>query len=214
MDTTNERKAGALILSQISMFNEAVLLFGKTVEPEILGAIDKIVEDFCNANEWVGIYYFKDNKACYFGLKAWNRPKEPVEIDLLAKFSLDGAAQFYDYWTAVFYNVSIEGTEAGFIFAVDPKAFGGKNLWNNYAKNIDQEIIGKLESSGFKNQGKGGFFLPFHLDATLLASAYEDTSGIDFEHEAFDPIREALETIKANIDLFQSIISNGPLISP
>lgn len=214
METSNERKAGSLILSQIAMFNEAMILFSETVQPEVLGCIDKIVEEFCKkSDKWTGTFEFKDNEECYVYLQDWNHSKELESAEPIAWFAIDAEKECEDFWTAIFCNESRGGIEAGFKFSVDHSVFGRKQAWKNYISMLDQTIAAELESLGFKNigrQNEGNYFIPFHLIAETLASAYEDTNGLDYEHEAFDPVWEALKKIDASADLFQKLISQAP----
>ncbi len=215
METSNERNAGSLILSQIAMFNEAMILFSETVEPEVLSCIDKIVEDFCKkSNKWTGTFEFKNSYDCYVYLQDWNHSKELESAEPIAWFAIDIDAEkeCEDFWTAIFCNESRGGIEAGFKFSVEHSVFGGKKAWKNYISLLDQKITAELESVGFKNigQNEGNYFISFHLNAETLAAAYNDANGLDYEHETFDPVREALEKIDVSVDLFQKLISQAP----
>ena len=123
MENKNEKKAGALILSQIEMFNEAIVLFTETVEPEIFGCIDNIVQDFIEKNsQWSGKADFKQNQTCFLALEDWKSKKhsiKPSSSDYYAYFSLDASSVFIDYWTSVFCNKSTSTTETGFFFYFD-----------------------------------------------------------------------------------------------
>lgn len=214
MNTLNERKAGSLILSQIAMFNEADILFEETVQPEVLGCIDQIVDDFCkNTIRWAGEFDLQDSQDCWLSLKDWKQSDEKDDSNFIAWFKIAETLESGDSWVAVFCNASVGGSEGGFQFAVNHSIFGGKQAWKNYISTLDQKITAELESLGFKNigrQNEGNYFIPFHLNAETLASAYEDVNGLDYEHEAFAPVREALKKIDASIDLFHKIISLAP----
>ena len=49
-----ERQAGILILSQLKMFNEAVVYFEKHLSPAFWKSFDQCVERFMKDNSWVG----------------------------------------------------------------------------------------------------------------------------------------------------------------
>lgn len=215
METSNERKAGSLILSQIAMFNEASVLFNETVQPEVLNCIDLIVENFCKQSDrWTGKFDLQRSEDCWLSLKDWNRSQGNDDLNFIAWFGIGEYLESSDdSWIAVFCNAGVGGSECGLKFSVDHSVFGGKQAWKNFVTTLDQKITTELESAGFKNigrQNEGCYFIPFHLNAETLASAYEDTNGLDYEHEAFDPVREALKKIDASVEVFQKIISQAP----
>jgi len=222
MENKNEKKAGALILSQIEMFNEATVLFTETVEPEICGCIDNIVQDFIEKNsQWSGKADFKENQTCFFALEDWNHNKDSDKLnysDYYAYFELGipENSDSNDSWTSIFCNKSTSGAEAGFILYFDHSKFGGKKELQNYLLKVDEKIINDLEVSGFKKipNVSGNlryYFLPFYFDSDALAAAYEDTNDLDYENTAFNPLRDALAKINESVSLYQEIISKSPL---
>lgn len=69
---------------------------------------------------------------------------------------------------------------------------------------LDSTLIKDLAAIGFRNRGKGSFFLPIRLDAAKLASAWEDVQQ-DFD-EALEPFEKALEKLKKAKPIFDQII--------
>ena len=45
METTNPRKAGALIINNLSMFNEAAILLEQQIEVKVFEIIEEIIND-------------------------------------------------------------------------------------------------------------------------------------------------------------------------
>lgn len=206
---SNENKAGALILSQIGMLNEAIAMLN-TVESKLLESIDTVIKDFTDENGWIGNFDLSKNGS-WLAPSEWKltepedglHPNAWFDVDIINNDDDD------DYWTALFCEQGISGGEAGFMFNIEYKFFGGKTAWNNFAKTIDQSMISKLLNLGFKNQGKGIFFLPIHLDANLLASTWEENGEFTHDDDCFDPLRQALEKIKAAQEIFSQILNKA-----
>lgn len=208
----DERKAGALILSNLGMFNEAAILFENVVEPTILEAIDFSVKAFTKENDnWEGEFGLADeDNDCWLAPAAWNTAESKDDDCYKAWFDIDLINDDGDYWTALFCKQGSEGGEAGFMFNVDPRSFGGKNSWNSYIKNIDSNMVTKLEKSGFKHQGKGKFFLPVHLDVNEIKAAWEkygDENTENFAEDCLEPLSLALQTIQDNLVIFDEIMN-------
>jgi hypothetical protein len=209
----DEKKAGSLILNQLGMFNEAVIFFGNTVEPAILAAFDKVVENFANERNWDGEFDLEgDDNECWLSPSGWkiSEPGKDTEENK-AWFEVDSRSDNEDYWTALFCRQASAGGEAGFVFNVNHKKFNGKNAWNAYSSNIDSDLITELDKNGFKNLGKGKFFLPIHLNADKLVAAWEKCGNEkldDFvEDECFEPLNDALEKLESTWEVFDKIIN-------
>lgn len=204
---SNENKAGALILSQIGMLNEAIAMLN-TIESKIFENIDRIIEDFTDKNGWIGNFDFSKSGS-WLAPSEWSLAPPEDRCDPKARFNMDNINDNDDYWIALFCEQGISGGEAGFMFYVKHKEFGGKTAWNNFAKTIDQSMLSKLIKLGFKNQGKGVFFLPVHLDANLLARTWEENGEFTHDDDCFDPLRQALEKIKAAQEVFSQILNKA-----
>lgn len=190
-------KAGALILSQFKMFNEAMILHSNVIEPSFFEGLGQCIESFCDKQSWSG--NFDRNEA-----NIWLAP-EGFDSEK-SWFELDSTGGENDYWLALFFGVPTQPGEAGFSFTVDPKSFGGKNAWNAHCKTISQDKINQLNELGFQNRGKGSFFLPVRLDCTALAETYGEYGEFTKDDECFAPLYAALEKLKASVPIFDEIM--------
>lgn len=209
----DERKAGALLLSNLGMFNEARLLFENVMEAAILKAFDHAVEAFSNEVDWDGVFNLADDVGCWVAPATWNISQPGEDADHKAYFEVDCINDNDDYWTALLCKQGSEGGEAGFMFNIEPRQFGGLRNWNSYIKNIDSDIVDKLGKAGFIDQGKGKFFLPVHIDVIAVKEAWEeygDENTEDFAEYCLEPLRSALKTIQNNLGIFDEIM-NGYL---
>ena len=66
-----ERQAGILILSQLKMFNEAVVYFEKHLSPAFWKSFDQCVERFMKDNSWVGKANYEHQDYCWLAHPAW-----------------------------------------------------------------------------------------------------------------------------------------------
>lgn len=210
---SDEKKAGALILSQLGMFNESRKLFENTVETAILDGFDRAVEKFAEVNDWVGKFELSgDDSECWLAPKDWNSAEPGEEPDVKARFKVHCINDDDDYWTALFCGQGGSGGEAGFSFSVRPnKEKGGKTAWNKYAQLIDPALILNLASDGFKNLGKGVFMLPVRLDVNLLASTWEENEKFSYDDDVFFPLVQALEKLKTAQNIFNQILNSAPV---
>lgn len=208
----DETKAGALLLSQIGMFNEAKIHWENVVEPEILGAIDAIVENYAEGSGWDGKFDINDDN-CWIAPPSWKVADQKKKSIYKAKISLsfdnDNEDDSEDYWTARFCKQGKEGNRAGFYFEVNSSEFSGKNPWKAYAQKIDSDFVKELTAMKFEDASDGAFFLPIELDSGLLAKAWE-TYGADSdnlaEDDCFKPVIAALESIEKSIPIFDKIM--------
>ncbi|MCW2482732.1 hypothetical protein J5224_27050, partial [Candidatus Symbiopectobacterium sp. NZEC135] len=69
--TKEERLAGTLILSQFKMFNEAVVVFEKQIEPAFWKGFDRCIQRFIKDNGWEGEVGFVPKGYCWLAPKAW-----------------------------------------------------------------------------------------------------------------------------------------------
>ena len=54
METTNPRKAGALILNNLSLFNEAAILMEQQITVKVFEVFQEIISDWITKNGWRG----------------------------------------------------------------------------------------------------------------------------------------------------------------
>lgn len=216
----DETKAGALLLSQIGMFNEARLHWEKFVEPIIHGAINAIIDKFAEDNTWdVNFDLNEEEKHRWVAPPSWRLEDQDDDPEHKARFFMTSIKDEEDYWIALFCDKGLGGGEAGFAFKVEAKEFNGKNVWKAYAKKIKSDLVKELKDRNYRDKGDGEFFLPIHLDAEKLASAWGkygeiddnfDVEDYDFsdiaEEECFHPVRTALKTIEDSISTFDKIM--------
>jgi len=203
----DERKAGALILSNLGMFNESVVLFENVVQPTILKSIDYMIETFAKENSFDGVFDLAgDDTTCWLAAPGWKNE----DYDYKAHFKIEVINGDKDYWVALFCKQGSEGGEVGFMFDIkNTKQFGGRIKWNAYIKNINQDTVFELENHGFKYQGKGKFFLPIYLNANEIKAAWEeygDENPKDFAEYCLSPLLAALQAILKNRHMFDEIM--------
>lgn len=201
-----ERKAGELILSKFEIFNEAVVLFETVIQPAIDQGVDKCVASFGIDNDWFGEYDFESDKNCWIAPKSWAINDEDDKPNYKAWFHIDCINSNNDYWTATFCGIGTENGEAGFLFAVDPKSFGGKNAWNAYTKLIDQKLISQLTAIGFRNMDKGKFFLPVRLDISQLGKSWLEYGEFSNDDDSLAPLSTAMAAMKQSVPIFDAIM--------
>lgn len=211
---SEEKKAGQFILSQLGMFNEAVVLFGVTIEPALLDGIDECVESFTEDNDWVGGDKLASDNSIWLAPKAWVTNPEEDEPECKAWFESDCIDDNDDYWSACFCDVATQGGKAGFMFSIDPGCFGGKTTWNASAKRISQDLISQLTNLGFQNREKGKFFLPVTLDNQQLAQSWVDDGEFTKDDDSFIPLRAALEKLNQAVPIFDQIMQACTDASP
>lgn len=210
---SEDRKAGQLILSQVGMFNEAVVLFENTIQPAVLAGIDACVESFAEDNGWDG--EFEANEInCWLAPRTWITNPGAEEPEFKAKFEIDYIDSNDDYCTACFCGVATQGGQAGFVFSIDPGCFGGKTAWNACARKIPQDLIAQLTRLGFQNKDKGQFFLPITLDPQQLAQSWADSGEFTQDDDCFKPLYAALEKLKQAVPVFEQIMQNCASAAP
>lgn len=208
-----ENQAGKMILSNIGMFNEAVVLFEKIIEPAIMKSIGECVEAFAKSEQWINYFDNDDGLDCWLAPSQWN-----VDSDPKAKFDLNytNDDDGFDCWHALFCNQGSTGGEAGFMFYADEVLFGKKRAWNNNFKTIDGALVDKLKNIGFKvvdNDGKKTFFLPVHLDALQIAEIWGNDGEFSGDDSCFEPLKSAMEKLKMAWPTFDAILNAWPVKS-
>lgn len=204
MSERNEKEAGRLILSNFQMFNEAVLLFEKAIQPAILEAFDATVERECQG-KLEGVFDFhedEENKNTRFYMKQWLLPDSESPI---AYFMLDYSADSPDGLYSLDDLCGLNGG-MGFTFAVEHGEFGGKNAWNKFYKAQCVDISQSLTAKRFSDDRKrAALFLPFKLDVTLLTDAW----GNDDYANLMQPVVEAMRVIIEALPLFEDLLGRA-----
>ena len=91
------------------------------------------------------------------------------------------------------------------MFVCQVREFGGKKAWVNHLVN-EAELVAKIEVLGFKNQNDGSFFLPIRLDASKLATTWDEAGKLQGDDDCFQPVRDALEIVAQSVPLFDALM--------
>lgn len=213
---SQERKAGELILSQLGMFNEAMVLYGTVIEPAIFKGIDECVENFVHDSEWIGKSHLGPDGS-WVAPKTWLNNQGEEEPERNAWFEIDVIESHDDYWPALFCGAGTRGGQAGFLFKVNNRIFGGLNPWKKYVNSIiTGELMAQLSKLGFKKWGDKNefFFLPVLLDNKVLAQSWLDYGEFTKDDESLAPLNEALEKLKQAAPIFDQIMQACPVAKP
>ena len=200
METTNPRKAGALILNNLSMFNEAAILLEQQIEVKIFEVFQEITSDWITKNGWRGEAEWLNEEENIWML--------PIEWQSSLEEDLSQIAVFwfgYENEKTESYNIAdlcgCGQSRLGFFFSKGDSI--KRSNWK-INKILYEEISEKLNILGFKNNGDkyDVWFLPVVLDNTKLAWAYEND---DFD-EAMQPLLIALDTLLKSRPILDSIV--------
>ena len=179
-----ERQAGALLLSQLKMFNQAAVVFENQIEPAFIKAFDQCVKQCVLANGW---YVSEDKCKCWF---------ENYQTD----------SRVEDYFLAVLTHNATEKTAFGFRLALDNSIYGGVRNLKHYVNEKTRPVLEKLAAMGFEDHGKGNFFIPLYLDGGQLSECWLEYGKFPPEHTLFDPLKEVLAKLKEAVPLFDEIL--------
>lgn len=199
MFDADERRAGAVILKDLALFNKAAILFEEKIEPEIRIAISKCVADWIAQRQWKGEHDVSSSLA-----DMWVCSDEwQVSGDPFAKFyfAQQTEGESISYESADLFDVG--QTLWGFRFEVVHSWYGGKPRWNAiFRKGGMADLTDEIVANGWIHQGKGAFFKPLKLPAASLASAWE----ADDWTEVLNPLEKALDGLWDEADLFARFI--------
>lgn len=206
---SQEAKAGQLILSQLKMFNEAVVLFENVINNAFEETVDGCVSSFSDDNDWVGKFELASKNKCWLAPKNWVINPKEKNPKVKSKFFVNCLdEENMSYWVAIFCGVPAKDDQAGFSFEVEPNAFGDKKTWSTCANQISPDLVSRLITLGFQNQGNGHFFLPVRLDNQLLADTWHKEEKFAEDDDCFAPLREALEKLNQAVPIFDKIMDS------
>lgn len=200
-----ERQAGTLILSQLKMFNEAVVVFEEHIDPAFWKGFDQCIERFTKANNWCGEAEFAQKESVWLAPPSWS-----IEANT-CKYWFENhvtVSKDVDFLLAVMTNTKTEQGEFGFQFKLNADWFGGTRKLNAYANSVDQTYRTQLVALGFDDQGKGNFFLPVILDSKRLAECWQEYGAFPEDHDVFNPLRNTLGILLQSIAIFDAIFSS------
>lgn len=203
MADADDRKAGAIILKDIALFNKAAVFFETQIDPLIRNEIEQVVADWLEAHGWSGESDVTNSEGfddLWVAPSHWLAERD----DWYAWFSFGSRADI-DSSSYVIADLFGAGeSEWGFRFKVGHGWFGGKTAWNAYAKGLG-DLGQKLSERGWKHEGKGVFFRPVRLPAELLAPSWENEDWA----EALAPLEKALDALVADVAIFDAIIDGA-----
>lgn len=198
-----ERQAGALLLSQLSMFNQAAVVFNTQVTPAFMKGFDQCVTQFIKASNWHGESTAEDNDSIWLAPASWVVEGD----DCKCWFEYyQTPCQENDYELAVLTRNSTEQTALGFRLALDSSVYGGVRNLKNYANENTRPVLAKLAAIGFEDQRKGNFFIPLNLDIGLLSECWLEYGAFPAEHALFEPLTDVLGKLKEAVPLIDQIL--------
>ncbi|MGJ0577164.1 hypothetical protein ACR71G_03375 [Xenorhabdus bovienii] len=200
-----ELRAGALILSQLKMFNEATVVFYNQIDPAFWKGFDQCINRFLKNNSWAGKAEFEQKESCWFAPYDWEVETDNWKYWFETHFA---AYKEDDYYLAVITNTGTEQAEFGLRFKMNADYFGGQKKLNTYTSTIAREYRDQLINIGFDDHGKGNFFLPIRLDANQLAECWQKYGAFLDDNEVFSPLRDALEKLRQSVIIFDKILSS------
>lgn len=199
-----ERQAGTLILSNLKMFNEAVVAFEKYINPAFWKGFDLCVERFKKENNWAGKIEMAQKDYL------WLAPPDWVIEDDECKYWFENdvtTSEGRDFYLAVLTQSHTEQGAFGFQFKLSTGWLGGTRKINAYLNSTDQKYRTQLVELGFEDQGKGNFFLPVRLDINQIADCWKEHGAFPTEHEVFIPLHHTLEKLTKFVTIFDATFS-------
>ncbi len=175
--TNNSRKAGALILSNLAIFNDAAILMEQEIEVQIFEKIHYIIQDWMLRHDFNGETEW-NNDNLWFAPKRWKISSDERDFQC-ASFWFGHEEDSSSYNLADLCGCG--QTRMGFYFGKDNVV---KNkIWKNSWQVLPDNSLQILDDLGFVfyNKAGGQWFLPITLDNSKLASAYEDDDYNDPE---------------------------------
>lgn len=163
-----ERQAGILILSQLKMFNEAVVYFEQHLSPAFWKSFDQCVERFMKDNNWVGKANYEHQDYCWLAHPAW------VIEGVNCKYWFENSSTVTDgndYILAVLTGTGTEQGQFGFEFKLNAGFFGGARKLTSYTSTIQQQYREQLRELGLLDKGKVTIFFLLSLIQNYLLIA-------------------------------------------
>ena len=203
----SDNEAGALVIENIAMLEEAIALVNGEVSEKIFQAIDFVIKDWVKENGCDGCFNWFEAET-YFGALDWKIGSE-AEASWIAWFVMDRRGTLDDEFNLTS-CLGVRDTQIGFRFTIN---YGNlakikKYDWRKFTDQMNLEYP-EIENIGFQYEPKedGTWFLPWRLDGKLLAECYRQ----DTIEDAMEPIKEALENLKVSLPLFDKIIEKAQI---
>lgn len=197
-----ERQAGTLILSQLKMFNEAVVYFEQHLSPAFFKSMDRCIDRFVKDNNWVGKINYEQKG--YFWLA---HPDWVIEGENCKCWFADyvTVSEGNDFLLAVLTGTGTEKGKFGFELKINHGYFGNAKNIASHVSNAPELYRSELRGLGFVEQDKGGYFYPVTIDQTLLKACWLDNGSFPVEHELFSPLRMALKAVLQSTKIINAI---------
>jgi len=200
-----DNQAGALVIENIAMLEDAIALVEGEVSEKVFNAIDATIKEWADSMGWEGEYNFYNEKDTSFGHPAWKILSE--EESWLAWFSIQGKHTDApdNYWLTVF--LGARSSRIGLQFHLEYKRLGnaGRVAWRKFAERFNQSHP-KIEQAGFEFEATDGtWMLPWQLDRKKLAESYLN----DAIEDALEPLQTALERVKTIYPIFAELVDSA-----
>lgn len=199
---TDTKKAGALILENLGMFNEAALLMEK-IEKKVNEAFNNVVKSWAAEQRWDGEFTWGGgDDYTWVAAPEWNLGDEQ-ENDYRIKFMFDYMEDLGASY-ALAYMCGLAETRTGFMLELKTSAFGrGGKRWKEAVRG-QAEILSQLQAMDFDlaDSRNGLLFLPVILSAEQLAVDWDN----DDYSVALSPVVDALDKIKQALPLINKLV--------
>ena len=200
----SDNHAGALVIENIAMLEDAVALVREEVSKRVFNAIGAKIKNWADDMNWNGSYNFTEDEDTYFGPPIWIL--DTGEDDWLAWFSIQGIDSDKDeYWLTSLFGV--RNSRIGFQFKLAYERLGnpGKVAWRKFAERFIQSHP-DIEEVGFVFVPKdGSWMLPWQLDRKILTECYLN----DAIEDALGPLQTALEQVKTIYPVFSELVESA-----
>lgn len=201
----SDNQAGALVIKNIAIIEEAIALVKGEVSAKVFNAIDETIKNWAETMKWEGSYNFTEDKDTYFGPSVWTMGTR--EEDWLAWFCIQGIETGTpdEYWLTYF--LAARNSRIGFQFKLAYQRLGnvGKVAWRNFAVHFNQSHP-EIEQAGFEFEATDGtWMLPWQLDSNTLAESYLN----DAIEDALEPLQTALERVKTIYPVFAELVESA-----
>jgi len=201
MADADDRKAGAIILRDLALFNRAAVFFETQIDPLIRAEIESIVSAWLEAHNWTGKTDMSEQlDALWVAPRQWMAPED----DWYAWFEFGRRANLNSDSYEIADLFGAGQADWRFRFKAGHALFGGKKAWNDYAKG-PVELGQQLDGRGWVHEGRGVFFRSVVLPADKLASAWENEDWV----EVLMPLERALDALMDDLPIFDTIVESA-----
>lgn len=206
----SERQAGVELLSQLKMFNEAVVYFEQHLDPAFWKSFDQCIDRFIKNNNFAGDADYENKDYCWLAPKNWLIDDDNCKYYFATSTTVD---EEFDYTLAVLTGKGIEQGNFGFEFKLNTAHFGGARNLASFNNSIPVEHKKQLKDLGLEDRGKGNYFLPVMIDSKVLADCWALHGEFRVEHEVFSPLRNALETLLKSTEMLDAMFRDAIEVS-